>query len=153
MLQILKGGMALTFLCFASVAVHAVEPDEVLDDAVLEERARTIGKELRCVVCKSQSIEDSDAPLARDLRILVRERLAAGDSDQAAIDYVVERYGDFVLLKPPLQSNTVLLWGMPIGFAVIGGLTLLFLLRKRMHLDEEENDENDVLSPDESSQG
>ena len=153
MIQILKGGMALTFLCFASVAVHAVEPDEVLDDAVLEERARTIGKELRCVVCKSQSIEDSDAPLARDLRILLRERLAAGDSDQAAIDYVVERYGDFVLLKPPLQSNTVLLWGMPIGFAVIGGLTLLFLLRKRMHLDEEENDENDVLSPDESSQG
>lgn len=124
-----------------SWAGFAAEPDEVLDDPVLEERARNIGREMRCVVCKSQSIEDSDAPLAKDLRILVRERLAAGDSDKAVIDYVVARYGDFVLLKPPLQSNTLLLWGMPVTFAMIGGLALFFLLRRQRSFSDRDGEE------------
>jgi cytochrome c-type biogenesis protein CcmH len=95
-------------------AVHAVQPDEVLSDATLEKRARSISAGLRCLVCQNQSIDDSDAPLAKDLRVLVRERLVAGDSDTQVLDYVVARYGDFVLLKPPMNSHTMLLWLAPL---------------------------------------
>ncbi|MEC9340476.1 MAG: cytochrome c-type biogenesis protein [Pseudomonadota bacterium] len=98
----------------------AVTPEELLSDPALEHRAREISQELRCVVCQNQTIDDSDAPLARDLRLLVRERLAAGDSDREVIDYVVERYGNFVLLKPPLQTNTLLLWVGPLACLAIG---------------------------------
>ncbi len=93
---------------------RAVEPGEILPDAALETRARTISAELRCLVCQNQSIDDSNAPLAKDLRVLVRERLKAGESDRAVIDYIVARYGDFVLLKPPLNSHTLLLWLTPL---------------------------------------
>ena len=99
----------------------AVNPDEMLADPLLEKRAREISKGLRCLVCQNQSIDDSDADLAKDLRIIVRERLTAGDSDGAVIDYVVARYGDFVLLKPPFKGTTLVLW---LGPAVIGGLGL-----------------------------
>jgi cytochrome c-type biogenesis protein CcmH len=92
----------------------AVQPDEILSDATLEKRARSLSAGLRCLVCQNQSIDDSDAPLAKDLRVLVRERLVAGDSDEQVIDYVVERYGDFVLLKPPVNSHTMLLWLAPL---------------------------------------
>src|SRR5262245_24804739 len=92
------------------VRALAVQPDEVLADPALEARARVLSKELRCMVCQNQSIDDSDAPLARDLRILVRERLQAGDSDQRVIDFLVARYGEFVLLKPRLSWHTALLW-------------------------------------------
>ena len=98
-------------------------PDEILKDAALEGRARVLSQQLRCLVCQNQSIDDSDAPLARDLRVLVRERLTAGDSDAQAMDFIVARYGTFVLLKPPVQSNTLLLWLMPLlllAGAVIG---------------------------------
>lgn len=95
-------------------AVHAVTPQEVLPDPVLEKRARDISAELRCLVCQNQSIDDSDAPLAHDLRVLVRERLSAGDSDQQVRDFLVARYGEFVLLKPPFSVNTLLLWLMPL---------------------------------------
>lgn len=98
----------------------AVEPDEVLADAALETRARTLSGQLRCLVCQNQSIDDSNAPLARDLRLLVRERLKAGDDDRAAIGYIVARYGDFVLLKPPLRLSTLLLWLSPL-LALLGG--------------------------------
>ncbi len=91
----------------------AVEPDEVLADPALEARARDLSQHLRCLVCQNQSIDDSNASLARDLRILLRERLKAGDTDKAAIDYIVARYGNFVLLKPPLQADTLLLWFGP----------------------------------------
>ena len=91
----------------------AVEPDEVLPDAAQEARARDLSQHLRCVVCQNQSIDDSNAPLAHDLRVLLRERITAGDSDKAAIDYIVARYGNFVLLKPPLQLDTLLLWFGP----------------------------------------
>ena len=93
----------------------AVEPDEVLSDPVLEVRARALSKELRCMVCQNQSIDDSEAPLARDLRILVRERLQAGDSDRQVIDFLVARYGEFVLLRPRFSSHTALLWLGPAG--------------------------------------
>ena len=109
-------------LCLAAVSAGAVNPDEMLDDPALEARAREISKGLRCLVCQNQSIDDSDADLARDLRVLVRERLAAGDSDGQVIDYVVSRYGDFVLMRPPFKATTYALW---LGPALIGGLGVL----------------------------
>ena len=109
-------------LCLAAVSAGAVNPDEMLDDPALEARAREISKGLRCLVCQNQSIDDSDADLARDLRVLVRERLVAGDSDGQVIDYVVSRYGDFVLMRPPFKATTYALW---LGPALIGGLGVL----------------------------
>ena len=102
----------------------AVQPDEILQDPVLEARARDLSHELRCMVCQNQSIDDSDAPLAHDLRVLVRERLTKGDSDQQVLDFLVARYGDFVLLKPPLRWHTLLLWGLPPA-ALIAGMRAL----------------------------
>ena len=121
--------LALT-LVLAAGAAGAVEPDEVLENPTLELRAREISKELRCLVCQNQSIDDSNATLARDLRVLVRERLVAGDSDHAVIDYVVSRYGDFVLLRPPFKGATYVLW---IGPAVIAasGIAAVFLFYRR----------------------
>ncbi len=95
-------------------AARAVQPDEILSDAGLEHRAREISGGLRCLVCQNQSIDDSDAPLAKDLRLLVRERLVAGDSDAAAVDFIVQRYGEYVLLKPPLKPSTLFLWSSPL---------------------------------------
>jgi cytochrome c-type biogenesis protein CcmH len=92
---------------------RAVQPDEILKDPALEARARNLSQELRCVVCQNQSIDDSNAPLARDLRVLLRDRLQAGDNDSAAMDFIVARYGNFVLLKPPMQLNTIMLWVGP----------------------------------------
>jgi len=114
----------------ASPRVEAVQPDEILADATLEGRARALSKELRCMVCQNQSIDDSDAPLARDLRILVRERLTAGDSDGQVLDFLVARYGEFVLLKPRLNSRTALLWLMPVGALLIGAIALLIAWRR-----------------------
>jgi cytochrome c-type biogenesis protein CcmH len=111
----LSAGLAFAVLGPA----HAVNPDEMLTDPHLEKRARELSQELRCVVCQNQSIDDSSAPLAHDLRALLRERLVAGDSDQAAIDFIVARYGNFVLLKPPVHANTILLWTGPLIAALI----------------------------------
>jgi cytochrome c-type biogenesis protein CcmH len=127
---------ALRFLLVALSLLNvapafAVQPDEILPDPQLEERARHLSRELRCMVCQNQSIDDSDAPLARDLRLLVRERLKAGDSDQQVMDFLTARYGDFVLLKPPLNSHTALLWALPLGVLVIGAFALVVALRRR----------------------
>ncbi len=116
---IIVAALLLAFLWQASA--WAVNPDEVMADPVLESRAREISKGLRCLVCQNQSIDDSDADLAKDLRILVRDRLTAGDSDTAVVNYVVSRYGDFVLLKPPFKGATLVLW---LGPGVIAGLGL-----------------------------
>jgi cytochrome c-type biogenesis protein CcmH len=131
----------LRFLClslfvlgfFASHAsdARAVEPEEVLEDPVLETRARDISLNLRCLVCQNQSIDDSNAELAKDLRVLVRERLVAGDSDQQVIDYVVDRYGDFVLLKPPVKPVTYLLWAAPVLLLLFGGSVVILAARRR----------------------
>jgi cytochrome c-type biogenesis protein CcmH len=114
----------------ASPRAEAVQPDEILADAVLEGRARALSKELRCMVCQNQSIDDSDAPLARDLRVLVRERLQAGDSDGQVIDFLVARYGEFVLLKPRFSLHTALLWLGPAAVMLIGALGLFVLARR-----------------------
>ena len=103
----------------------AVTPQEILPDKALEKRARDLSAELRCLVCQNQSIDDSDAPLAHDLRVLVRERLKAGDSDAEVLDFVVARYGEFVLLKPPLSTATLLLWLMPL-IALAGAAAILW---------------------------
>ena len=105
-------------------AAHAVQPDEVMSDPARESRARDLSRELRCMVCQNQSIDDSDAPLARDLRLLVRERIASGDSDAQVIDFLVARYGEFVLLKPRFNSHTLLLWLLPPLALAGGGLAL-----------------------------
>ncbi|MCZ2203846.1 cytochrome c-type biogenesis protein [Bartonella sp. A05] len=104
----------------------AVEPDEILKDPVLEERARNISSRLRCPVCQSQSLDDSNALLARDLRFLIRERLKAGDSNQQVIDFLVERYGEFILLKPPFNKVTWFLWLSPLIVMIIGLSTIFF---------------------------
>ena len=115
----------------APVRAFAVQPDEVLADPALEARARVLSKELRCMVCQNQSIDDSDAPLARDLRLLVRERISAGDSDSQVIDFLVARYGEFVLLKPRFERQTLLLWLLGPVLLLGGGLALWLQIRRR----------------------
>jgi cytochrome c-type biogenesis protein CcmH len=122
--------LALSLL--GAVSALAVQPDEVLPDPALESRARNLSRELRCMVCQNQSIDDSDAPLARDLRLLVRERLKAGDSDQQIFDFLVARYGDFVLLKPRFSANTALLWLLPALLLLAGAATLVALWRRQV---------------------
>jgi cytochrome c-type biogenesis protein CcmH len=122
--------LALAALSWVAPA-HAVQPDEMLPDPSLEARARNLSRELRCMVCQNQSIDDSDAPLARDLRILVRERLKAGDGDKQVLDFLTVRYGDFVLLKPRLTWETAALWGTPAVLLILGGLGLVVFLRRR----------------------
>lgn len=130
----LAASLALSLICAALPgAAFAVDPDEMLADPALETRAREISKQLRCLVCQNQSIDDSQADLARDLRVLVRERLKAGDSDKQVIDYVVARYGDFVLLRPPVNDQTLGLWFGPLALAVagFGGIALYFARRRK----------------------
>lgn len=114
-------------------ASAATSPAEMLEDPALEERARELGKELRCLVCQNQSIDDSDAPLARDLRQVVRERLLAGDSNDEVMGYVTARYGDFVLLRPPVRSTTWVLWYGPVVVVLLGGIGAVFWLRRQGH--------------------
>lgn len=122
-----------TALILCSPTIKAVEPEEVLRDPKLEERARALSKGLRCLVCQNQSIDDSDANLARDLRILVREKLKSGDSDEEIIKYVVSRYGDFVLLKPPLNKSTFILWMGPVVIFIFGLIMVLFYMMRMRH--------------------
>jgi cytochrome c-type biogenesis protein CcmH len=129
-LRYLCQGLLAISIAFASPA-HAVQPDEIMADPAKESRARDLSRELRCMVCQNQSIDDSEAPLARDLRLLVRERIAAGDSDAQVMDFLVARYGEFVLLKPRLESHTLLLWLLPPLALVGGGIALWAHNRRR----------------------
>lgn len=124
-------GLVLLLSGLLAAPALAVMPDEVLSDPALESRARALSRDLRCLVCQNQSIDDSNAGLARDLRVLVRERLTAGDTDAQVIDYVVARYGDYVLLRPPVNERTLALWAAP-GVIVLlsGGLVLFWLIRR-----------------------
>ena len=116
---------------FWQAPAKAVLPDEILADPKMEARAREISKELRCLVCQNQSIDDSDAELARDLRVLVRERLMMGERNQEVLDFITQRYGDFVLLKPPVKPATYLLWGAPIALMILGLGIFVIVMRRR----------------------
>ena len=125
--------LALAIVAMATGAARAVQPDEIMSDIAKEARARELSRELRCMVCQNQSIDDSDAPLARDLRLLVRERLAAGDTDAQVMDFLVARYGEFVLLKPRLNAHTWLLWLLT-PVALLGGGFGLWVIGRRRSL-------------------
>jgi cytochrome c-type biogenesis protein CcmH len=126
---------AVVALCATLIAgaACAVQPDEILKDPAQEARARSLSAEIRCLVCQNQSIDDSDASLARDLRLLVREQIAAGRSDQDIRDFLVERYGAFVLLNPPVQNSTLLLWFGPLIVLFCGVIGLIVFFRRRGH--------------------
>jgi cytochrome c-type biogenesis protein CcmH len=116
---------------FAMTGALAVTPSEMMKDPALESRARALSAELRCLVCQNQSIDDSDAPLAHDIRVLLRERLAAGDSNQSVVDFLVARYGEFILLRPRLSLHTVLLWAIPFATVIFGGAAIAASYRRR----------------------
>ncbi|MEP3598613.1 MAG: cytochrome c-type biogenesis protein [Stappiaceae bacterium] len=153
----------ITLLCLL-IAVHlvgpalAVTPDEVLDDPVLEQRARDLSVNLRCMVCQNQSIDDSDAPLAKDLRVLVRERLVAGDTNEEVTDYLVSRYGEFVLLKPRFAWHTAILWFLGPAILLIGLISIILKVRGKSKpgarvaqdqlSDEEKKRLNQILTED-----
>jgi cytochrome c-type biogenesis protein CcmH len=141
--------MLLLGLAISSPA-FAVQPDEIMADPAKESRARDLSRELRCMVCQNQSIDDSEAPLARDLRLLVRERIAAGDSDAQVIDFLVARYGEFVLLKPRLKSHTLLLWLLP-PFGLLGGGLALWMHNRRRAKFAAEADPPFKLTADEEA--
>jgi cytochrome c-type biogenesis protein CcmH len=125
-----RTALALFAWLAVTAPAPAVQPDEILADPALEARARSLSHELRCMVCQNQSIDDSNADLARDLRVLVRERLQAGDTDEQVIDYVVARYGEFVLLKPRFSWRNALLWGTPVVLLLAGGVFILLSARR-----------------------
>ncbi|MGH6834387.1 MAG: cytochrome c-type biogenesis protein [Methylocella sp.] len=131
-LKILARGVVLScLLLLAPLAARAVQPDEIMTDPRLEARARVLSAQLRCMVCQNESIDESHADLARDLRVLVRERLQAGDSDDQIRAFLVRRYGDFILLKPPFKLETWLLWGAPFLVLVAGGCIILVARRRQ----------------------
>src|ERR1700731_1020224 len=144
--------LAMTFLAvIGSSPARAVLPDEVMSDPAREARARALSQELRCMVCQNQSIDDSEAPLARDLRLLVRERIAAGDSDAQVIDFLVARYGEFVLLNPRLERQTLLLWLLPPLALAGGGLALWNYGRRRSKSVAAEGGSGDALTTEEEA--
>ena len=141
----------LVAMSLVAPAAVAVQPDEVLSDPSLEARARSLSKELRCMVCQNQSIDDSDAPLARDLRILVRERLQAGDSDREVTNFLVARYGEFVLLNPRFSAHTAILWVAPTAILVIGAFALFVFARRRAASGAPASTEQTKLTPAEQA--
>lgn len=128
--------LLLVLLLAALRPALAVEPDEMLDDPALEARARALSQIVRCVVCQNESIDSSGADIAGDLRLLIRERLVAGDTDQQVLDYLVARYGNFILLEPPLETSTLLLWAAPAIVLVLGGVLVVVVLRQRRRAEE-----------------
>jgi cytochrome c-type biogenesis protein CcmH len=135
MMRALFAAIALGLALAASPA-GAARPDEMLANPALEARAEAVGHELRCLVCRNQSIEDSEADLAHDLRVLVRQQIAAGDSNEEVVAYLRSRYGDYVLLKPPFEFGTALLWGGPLLILLLGGFALALFFRRRRGLPQ-----------------
>jgi cytochrome c-type biogenesis protein CcmH len=144
-----RGFLALAAVVLATGAALAVEPDEIMPDRALEARARDISSGLRCLVCQNQSIDDSNAPLARDLRLLVRERLKAGDTNAQVMQFVEDRYGEFVLLSPPLSPRTLLLWAAPLLALIVAVLMTARAWRRRQK--QPASAASAPLSPDEES--
>jgi cytochrome c-type biogenesis protein CcmH len=150
MKRILVGAFALAVMAGTSAA-YAVQPDEIMSDPAKESRARDLSRELRCMVCQNQSIDDSEAPLARDLRLLVRERIAAGDTDAQVLDFLVARYGEFVLLKPRFEPQTYLLWLLsPLALAG-GGFALWVFNRRRTKSAAAEDQSSRTLTAEEEA--
>jgi cytochrome c-type biogenesis protein CcmH len=141
----------LWMAAFAVSSAYAVQPDEIMSDPAKEARARDLSRELRCMVCQNQSIDDSEAPLARDLRLLVRERIAAGDSNSQVIDFLVARYGEFVLLKPRFERHTLLLWLLPPLALAGGGLALWMFGRRRSRSAAAEDQSSFKLTAEEQA--
>jgi cytochrome c-type biogenesis protein CcmH len=144
-----KYAFAILFGLLTATSSLAVEPGEIMSDPTLEARARVISTGLRCLVCQNQSIDDSNAGLARDLRLIVRERLAQGDTDDQVRDYVVSRFGNYVLLEPPMQTNTIALWAAPFLVLLTGMSIYAIFLRRRRTTHKAENAE---LTADEQRQ-
>jgi cytochrome c-type biogenesis protein CcmH len=138
-MKLLLASALAALLLTGCPAAYAVQPDEIMADPGKEARARDLSRELRCMVCQNQSIDDSEAPLARDLRLLVRERIAAGDSDNQVIDFLVARYGEFVLLKPRFNPHTLVLWLLPPLALLGGGLALWTYSRRRSKFPDTED--------------
>src|SRR5882724_1901523 len=151
MRKLIAVSIVLLLTAFAAPSTHAVQPDEIMADPAKEMRARDLSRELRCMVCQNQSIDDSEAPLARDLRLLVRERIAAGDSDARVIDFLVARYGEFVLLKPRLKPHTLLLWLLPPLALAGGGLALWIHNRRRSRSAASDNQSSFKLTAEEEA--
>jgi Uncharacterized protein involved in biosynthesis of c-type cytochromes len=148
--QFLVAFTVILGLSAVSVPVMAIQPDEILKDEKLEHRAREISADLRCLVCQNQSIDDSDASLARDLRLLVRERVQAGDSNDQVLNYIVDRYGEFVLLKPVFKAHTLILWLTPIIVLLLGAMGIALVAKRRkaqkvVPLSDNEQAELDAL--------
>jgi cytochrome c-type biogenesis protein CcmH len=140
-----------TMLILTPAMVHAVQPDEIMADPAQEARARALSRELRCMVCQNQSIDDSDAPLARDLRLLVRERIAAGNTDGQVMEFLVARYGEFVLLKPRVEAHTLVLWLVPPLVLLGGGIALWVSSRRRAKIAPETGFSNLEFTPEEEA--
>ncbi|MGH7094230.1 MAG: cytochrome c-type biogenesis protein [Stellaceae bacterium] len=138
---------ALLLLGLSAVPARAVQPDEMLANKALEARAEKVGHELRCLVCRNQSVEDSEAGLAHDMRVLIRQRILAGDSDMQVVAYLRSRYGDFVLLKPPFELSTVLLWGGPLLLVLLGAVAV-----RRFYRNQPEATATPPLTEDERQQ-
>ncbi|MGN1286449.1 MAG: cytochrome c-type biogenesis protein [Bradyrhizobium sp.] len=147
----LAAALLAASLMLGAIPARAVLPDEIMADPAKEARARELSKELRCMVCQNQSIDDSEAPLARDLRLLVRERISAGDSDRQVIDFLVARYGEFVLLKPRLNEHTLVLWLTPPLALLLGGLALWRLGRRKGNPAAAGGDSGPGLTSDEQA--
>ena len=137
-------GLAMAVALLFAAPAGAVQPNEVLQDETLEARARDLSAQLRCMVCQNQSIDESDAELARDLRVLVRDRLKAGDSDAEVIDYIVSRYGEFVLLKPRFSVRNALLWGTPLILLIGGSVFAWISVRSRRRIETKLSDEEEA---------
>jgi cytochrome c-type biogenesis protein CcmH len=150
-LRRILSSLAAVLVIVGASAAYAVQPDEIMSDPAMEARARDLSRELRCMVCQNQSIDDSEAPLARDLRLLVRERIAAGNSDAQVLDFLVARYGEFVLLKPRFENHTLLLWLVPPLALIGGGLALWAHGRRRQRLAAGENASALTLSAEEEA--
>ena len=150
-MKLLLASALAAFLMIGCPIAYAVQPDEIMTDPGKEARARDLSRELRCMVCQNQSIDDSEAPLARDLRLLVRERIAAGDSDRQVMDFLVARYGEFVLLKPRFNPHTLVLWLLPPLALLGGGLALWTASRRRSKFPGTEDQALLTLTPEEEA--
>ena len=140
--------VVLVWLVMMIAPAMAAEPDEVLSDPILEERARELGRELRCITCQSQSIEDSDAPLAKDLRLIVREQIVQGATDREITDYLTDRYGDYIRMRPRLSMGTALLWFAPIFVLGFGGGIAFVMFRNMRRMEDALANDHEKTSPE-----